>query len=149
MKVILLEDVKSLGKKGEIVQASDAYARNQLIPKKKALEATPKNLNDLKLQKKNDDKIAQENYEAALAMKDKLEQEDVIVEIKMKAGTGGKPFGSVSSKEISKEAKDQLQLELDKKKMVTEPLKSFGVHEVLIKLHPQVKAILRVRVTEE
>ncbi|MCR5666720.1 MAG: 50S ribosomal protein L9 [Eubacterium sp.] len=149
MKVILLQDVKSLGKKGEIVQAADAYARNQLIPKKMAVEATPKNMNDLKLQKKNDDKVAQENYEAALALKAELEQEDKVVEIKMKAGNGGKPFGSVSSKEIAQKTKEQFGFELDKKKMVTEPLKSFGVHEVPIKLHPKVKATLRVRVTEE
>ncbi|SDB01668.1 50S ribosomal protein L9 [Eubacterium oxidoreducens] len=149
MKVILLQDVKSLGKKGEIVQAADAYARNQLIPKKMAVEATPKNMNDLKLQKKNDDKIAQENYEAAVALKNNLEKEDTIVEIKMKSGTGGKPFGSVSTKEIAQKTKEQLGLELDKKKMVTESLKSFGVHEVTIKLHPKVKAVLRVKVTEE
>jgi large subunit ribosomal protein L9 len=147
MKLILLKDVKSLGKKGEIVQVSDSYGRNQLIPKKMGVEATPKALNDLKLQNKHADEVAQENYEAALALKEELA--DKIVEVKMKAGAGGKAFGSVSSKEISQAAKAQLGLELDKKKMqLAEPIKSFGTHEVMIKLHPKVTAMLRVKVTE-
>lgn len=148
MKVILLEDVKSLGKKDEVVKASDAYARNVLIPKKWAVEATPAALNDLKLKNRRAEKHAQENYEKALALKEDLK--DKTVELKMKAGAGGKAFGSVSSKEISQAVKTQLDLELDKKKMLlNEPIKSFGVHEVTVKLHPKVTAILRVKVTEE
>lgn len=148
MKVILLEDVKSLGKKGEIVKASDAYARNILIPKKLGVEATPTALNDLKLQQKHAEKVAQENYEKAVALKEELQ--DKSVELKMKAGAGGKAFGSVSSKEISQAVKSQLGLELDKKKMqLSEAIKSFGVHEVTVKLHPKVTAVLRVKVTEE
>ena len=140
MKVILLADVKSLGKKGEVVNVSDAYARNQLIPKKLGVEANSKTLNDLKLQNKHADKVAEENYQAALKLADE----------KMKAGEGGRTFGSVSTKEISQATHDQLGLELDKKKMqLKEAIKSFGVYEVPVKVHPKVTATLRVKVTEE
>ncbi len=148
MEVILLQDVKSLGKKGEVVKVSDAYARNQLIPKKQAVEATAKARNDLKLQNKHADEVAQENYENALALKKEIE--DKLIEVKIKAGAGGKAFGSVSAKEISQVTKAQTGLELDKKKMVIdEPIKTFGVHEVTVKLHPKVTGTLRVKVTEE
>lgn len=148
MKVILLADVKSLGKKGEIVTVSDAYARNQLIPKKLGVEANNKTLNDLKLQNKHADKVAEENYQAALKLSEDLK--DKLVEVKMRAGEGGRSFGSVSTKEIAQAAKEQLGLELDKKKMqLKESIKSFGTYEVPIKLHPKVTATLRVKVTEE
>ena len=124
MKVILLEDVKNLGKKGEIVTVSDAYARNVIFAKKLGLEATGKNLNDLKLQNKHADKVAQEQLEAAKALAKELE--DKVVEVKMKAGEGGRTFGSVSTKEISAAVKDQLGLEIDKKKMsLNIPIKAF------------------------
>ena len=115
MKVILLEDVKSLGKKGDIVNVSDGYARNAILPKKLGVEATSKNLNDLKLQNQHADKVAQENYDNALALKEKLEE--VTVVCKLKSGEGGKSFGSISSKEISGALKEQTGLEVDKKKM--------------------------------
>ena len=147
MKVILLEDVKSLGKKGEIVTVSDAYARNVIFAKKLGLEATGKNLNDLKLQNKHADKVAQEQLEAARALAKELE--DKVVEVKMKAGEGGRTFGSVSTKEISAAAKEQLGLELDKKKMqLAEPIRSFGVVEVPVKLHTKVTGKLAVHVVE-
>ena len=147
MKVILLEDVKSLGKKGEIVTVSDAYARNVIFAKKLGLEATGKNLNDLKLQNKHADKVAQEQLEAAKALAKELE--DKVVEVKMKAGEGGRTFGSVSTKEISAAAKEQLGLELDKKKMqLAEPIRSFGVVEVPVKLHTKVTGKLAVHVVE-
>ena len=141
MKVILLADVKSLGKKGEVVNVSDAYARNQLIPKKLGVEANSKTLNDLKLQNKHADKVAEENYQAALKLADEIK--DKTVEVKMKAGEGGRTFGSVSTKEISQATHDQLGLELK------EAIKSFGVYEVPVKVHPKVTATLRVKVTEE
>lgn len=148
MKVILLADVKSLGKKGDIVTVSDAYARNQLIPKKLGVEANNKTLNDLKLQNKHADKVAEENYQAALKLAEDLK--DKLVEVKMRAGEGGRSFGSVSTKEISQAAKEQLGLELDKKKMqLKESIKTFGTYEVPIKLHPKVTGTLRVKVTEE
>ena len=147
MKVILLQDVKGKGKKGDILEVSDSYGRNVLIGKKMAVEASGANLNNLKLQKKNDDKIAQENYEAALEMKDKLQ--GIVIEVSMKAGEGGRTFGSISAKEIAQEAVKQHSLELDKKKMMLkEPIRSFGMHEVEIKLHPKVTGMFRVHVKE-
>ena len=145
MKVILLEDVKSLGKRGEIVNTSDAYARNVLFAKKLALEANNKNLNDLRLQNKHREKVEEENLEAAKNLAKKLE--DLKVEVKIRTG---KAFGSVSTKEISAAAKEQLDLDLDKKKMqLDESIKSLGVHEVQIRLHPKVTGILRVHVNAE
>lgn len=147
MKVILLEDVKTLGKKGDIVNVNDGYARNMILPKKLGIEATPKNLNDLKLQNQHADKVAQENYEAAVALGKSLEDKKVTV--KMKAGEGGRTFGSVSTKEIAQAAKEQLGLELDKKKMqLPEPIRSFGMVEVAVKLHPKVTGKLTVHVVE-
>ena len=147
MKVILLEDVKALGKKGEIVNVNDGYARNFILPKKLGLEATSKNLNDLKLQNANEERKAKEILEAAQAFARDLESKSVV--IKMKAGEGGKAFGSVSSKEITKAIQDQLGMEIDKKKLVLpEPLKTFGTHEVPIKLHRDVTGKLAVKVVE-
>ena len=148
MKVILLQDVKALGKKGEVVNVNDGYARNALFPKKLALEANAKNMNDLKLQNQHADKVAQENYEAALALAEELKEKKVVV--KMKGGEGGRTFGSVSTKEIAVAAKEQLGLELDKKKMqLSEPIRSFGTTEVPIKLHPKVTGKFTVHVVEE
>ncbi len=148
MKVILLSDVKSLGKKGEIVTVNDAYARNVLLAKKLAVEANNQNLNDLKLQNRHKEKVEKENLEAAKDLAKKLE--NLKVEVKMKTGEGGRTFGSVSTKEISSAAKSQLNLELDKKKMqLEEPIKSLGMHEVPIRLHSKVTAVLRVHVSAE
>lgn len=148
MKVILIEDVKSLGKKGTIVNVSDGYARNMLFPKKLGLEATPKNINDLKLQKAHEDKVAAEQLAAAKVLAEELK--DKSVELKMKVGEGGRTFGAISTKEIAAAAKEQLGYELDKKKIsVDEPIKSLGVHNVKIKLHPKVTADLKVKVTEK
>lgn len=147
MKVILLQDVKSLGKKGDVVNVSDGYARNMILPKKLGVEATSKNLNDLKLQNQHAEKLAQERLEAARQLAKDLE--DKIVEVKIKAGEGGRTFGSVSTKEISAAVKQQLDLDLDKKKMVlNDPIKALGTYEVGVKLHPQVTGMLRVKVTE-
>ena len=128
MKVILLQDVKSVGKKGEIVNANDAYARNVLFAKKLAVEANNKNLNDLKLQNQHKEKV----------------------EVKIKTGEGGRTFGSVSTKEIAAAVKTQLDLEIDKKKMqLSEPIKSLGMHEISLRLHSKVTGILRVHVSAE
>ncbi len=148
MKVILLQDVKSLGKKGEIVNVSDGYARNMILPKKLGVEATGKNMNDLKLQNQHAEKVAQENLDAAKQLAEEIDK--VQVQVKIKTGEGGKIFGSVSTKEIAAAAKEQLNLELDKKKMqLPDGLKSLGMHEVPIKLHPKVTATLKVKVVEE
>ena len=147
MKVILLEDVKTLGKKGAIVEVSDGYARNAILPKKLGVEATPKNLNDLKLQNQHADKVAQENYENALELARKLEEVKVVVNLKK--GENGKLFGSVSSKEISAALKEQTGIEIDKKKMhLAEAMKNLGTYDVAIKLHPKVTAKLSVKVSE-
>ena len=147
MQVILLEDVKKLGKKGEIVEISDGYARNFVLPKKLGVEANSKNRNDLKLQKANGDKIAKEQLEAARELAGALETKEVA--LKMKSGEGGKAFGSISSKEIAQAAKEQCGLELDKKKIqLPEPIKALGVYEVSVKLHPKVTGKLKVKVTE-
>lgn len=148
MKIILLKDVKSLGKQGEIVDVSDGYARNFILPKKVGVEANSKNMNDLKLQKANEEKRAQELLEAAKELAKVLETKEVVV--KMKSGEGGKTFGSISSKEIAAEAKKQCDLELDKKKIqLPEPIKALGAYEVTVKLHPKVSAKLKVKVVEE
>ena len=147
MDVILLEDVKTLGKKGQIVKINDGYARNYVLPKKLGIEATAKNLNDLKLQNANKEKIAAQALADAESFAEELSKKEIIVSIK--AGEGGKTFGSVSSKEIAAEYKKQCGVEIDKKKIVLdEPIRSFGAYEVKIKLHPKVTGTLRVKVTE-
>lgn len=147
MEVVLLEDVKALGKKGQVVKVNDGYARNFILPKKLGIEATPKNLNDLKLQKANEAKLAAEQLAAAKELGEKLGQSSITLSIK--AGEGGRAFGSVSGKEISAAIKEQLGFEIDKKKLVLpEPLKTFGNHEVPIKLHKEVTAKLMVKVLE-
>ena len=147
MKIILLQDEKKLGKKGDIIEASEGYARNYILPKKIGVEATPKNMNDLKLQKANESKIAQEQLDAAKALAEVLETKQVTV--KIKAGEGGKAFGSVSSKEIAAAYKEQHNLDIEKKKIqLSESLKNFGTYEVSVKLHPQVTGKLTVKVTE-
>jgi len=148
MKVILLEDVKSVGKKGDVVEASEGYAKNFLFKKKLAKEATSANMNDLKLQKQHEDKVAAEILQAAKDFAAQLENEKVVV--KMKAGEGGKAFGSVSSKEIAKAYSEQNGKEIDKKKLVLpDAIKNFGTYEVKVKLHPKVTGTLRVQVVEE
>lgn len=148
MKIILLEDVKSLGKKGEIVNVSDGYARNFVLPKKLGLEATSKNLNDLKLQKANEEKVAQQILEEAKELAKKVEAGKV--EVKIKVGEGGRTFGSVSTKEIAVAVKEQMGYDIDKKKIqLKDAIKTLGTHVVPVKLHQKVTAELKVIVTEE
>lgn len=148
MKVILLQDVKSLGKKGETVNVNDGYARNFILPKKLGVEANNKNMNELRLQKKQEEKLAQEVLDAAKALAAQLEAGKI--EIAIKVGEGGRTFGSVSSKEIAEETKEQLGLEIDKKKIqLKETIKQLGTHVVPVKLHPEVTAELKVVVVEE
>ncbi len=148
MKIILLKDEKKLGKKGDIVEVNDGYARNYVLPKKIGIEANGKNLNDLKLQKAHEDKVAQEKYEAAVELGKKLEA--TPIKMTLKFGNNGKPFGAISSKEIGEEVKKQMSLEIDKKKIsLKDSIKSTGVHEVTVKVHPKVTAKLKVEVTAE
>ena len=147
MKVILLEDVKSLGKKGQLVEVNAGYARNFILPKKLGVEATSKNINDLKLQKAHEDKVAAEQLAAAKVLAEELKNKSV--ELKMKVGEGGRTFGSVSSKEISEAAKKQLNLDIDKKKLQMEnPIRNLGVTNVPVRLHPKVTGSLKVWVKE-
>ena len=143
MKVILLEDVKSLGKKGEVVNVNDGYARNLLFKKNLGIEATKQNLNDLKLQKQNNDKLEAERLEEAKKLAKELEEKEVVLAIK--TGSDGRVFGSVSTKEIAEAAKEQLGYELDKKKMhLKDAIKSIGTFHVPVKLHPKVTVELKV-----
>ena len=145
MKIILLQDVKSLGKKGEIVKVSDGYARNFILPNKLGLEANAKNLNDLKLQKAAQAKLEKEQLEAAQALGAKIEGSAVTVRIK--TGENGKVFGSVSVKEIAEAMKEQLGLEIDKKKIsIANPIRNEGTFSAAVKLHPQVTSELTVKV---
>lgn len=147
MKVILLEDVKSLGKKGDIVNINDGYARNYVLPRKLGMEANNKNMNDLKLRKANEEKIAREQLEQAQDFAKAMEEDEVVLSIK--AGEGGRTFGSISSKEIAQGYMQQCGKEIDKKKIVLpEPIKGFGIFEVGVKLHPSVTGRLKVKVTE-
>ncbi|MDE7319357.1 MAG: 50S ribosomal protein L9 [Lachnospiraceae bacterium] len=147
MKVILLEDVKSLGKKGDLVEVNDGYARNFILAKKLGIEATPKNMNDLKLKRAHEDKLAAQRLEEAKAFAENLK--NVQVTLKIKAGEGGRLFGSISSKEIAQAAKEQLNLEIDKKKLVLpNPIRAVGTTMVPIKLHPKVTGELKVIVQE-
>ena len=148
MKVILLEDVKSLGKKGEVVNVNDGYARNLLFKKNLGIEATKQNLNYLKLQKQNNDKLEAERLEEAKKLAKELEKKEVVLAIK--TGSDGRVFGSVSTKEIAEAAKEQLGYELDKKKMhLKDAIKSIGTFHVPVKLHPKVTVELKVVVKEK
>ena len=147
MKIVLLQDVKALGKKGTVVEVSEGYARNFLLPKKLGAPATADNLNTLKLQKANEERVAAAELAEAKDIAAKIEAGSVTVAIK--GGENGKTYGSVSTKEIADAAKKQLGLDIDKKKLILpEPLKTFGTHEVPIRLHREVTAKLDVHVRE-
>lgn len=147
MQVILLEDVKALGKKGQIVNVNDGYARNFILPKKLGVEANGKNMNDLKLQKANEEKVKKEQLEQAQAYAKQVEA--AVVNVTIKSGEGGKTFGSVSTKEIAAAA-EKAGLKLDKKKMMLdEPIRSLGTHIIQVKLHKDVTAKLTVKVSEQ
>lgn len=147
MKIILLQDEKKLGKKGDIIEASEGYARNYILPKKIGVEATTANLNDLKLKKANDDKVAQQNLDKAKELAEVIDTKSIVV--KIKAGEGGRTFGAVSGKEIAMALKEQHNIEVDKKKIqLAENIKNFGSYDVPVKLHPQVTATMHVKVTE-
>ncbi|WP_310604442.1 50S ribosomal protein L9 [Anaerosporobacter sp.] len=148
MEVILLQDVKALGKKGELVKVSDGYGRNFILSKKLGVEATAKNINDLKLQKANDEKVAKEILEQAKAFAKEMEEKVVVLKIKL--GKDGRTFGSISTKEISIAAKEQLGYDIDKKKMqLAEPIKNMGTFHVPVKIHQKVTGELTVKVTEQ
>ena len=147
MMIILIQDVKKLGKKGEIIEINDGYARNYILPQKLGVEANNRNLNDLKLQKIKEEKDAQRLLDEAKDLAEKIGAQ--IVTVKIRAGEGGKVFGSVSAREIAGAMKKQCDQEIDKNKIqLQEPIRSFGFHAVGIRLHPQVTGTLRVKVEE-
>ncbi|MFV0344002.1 MAG: 50S ribosomal protein L9 [Anaerocolumna sp.] len=148
MQIILTSDVKALGKKGELVNVSDGYARNFILPKKLGMEATPKNLNDLKLQKAAEEKKQKEILDEAKELGKKLET--ITLELKIKTGEGGRTFGSISSKEVAAELIGTHNIDIDKKKLVlADPIKTLGTHTVVAKLHPKVTAEIKVKVSEQ
>ena len=148
MKLILLQDVKSVGKKGDIIDANDGYARNFILPKKLGVEATNANMNDLKLQKANQEKIAAQQLEDAKVLGAKLEE--LKVNMKIKTGEGGRTFGSITAKEIAEALKKQHGIDIDKKKIVMkDAIKSVGSFSVSVKLHTKVTAELSVSVDSE
>lgn len=148
MKVILLEDVKGLGKKGDLVNAKDGYVRNFLFPKNLVIEATEGNLKVLKDKKKSEENKKKAEYEKALKLKETIEKVDI--EIKRKAGEGGKLFGSITSKDIAEVLKSKYNIDLDKRKIVLQDnIKSIGVTTVEVKIHQDVSAIIKIKVEEE
>ena len=147
MQIVLLQDVKSLGKKGDVVKVNDGYARNFILPKKLGVEANAANLNTLKLQKANAEKIEAAKVAEAKELSEKLSNASVT--LKIKTGEGGKTFGSVTGKEIAQAIKYELGIDIDKKRIVLpEPIKAVGTREVQIKLHKEVNANIRVKVEE-
>lgn len=148
MEIILLQDVKKVGKKGELVKLSDGYAKNFILPKKLGVEATNAAKNDMKLKEQADKKRKAEELEAAKQLAESLKDKKIVIAVK--AGDGGRVFGSVTSKEIVKAAKEQLDLTLDKKKIqLSDPIKTLGNKIVPIKIHPKVMGELTITVTEK
>jgi large subunit ribosomal protein L9 len=148
MKVILLEDVKNIGKKGEIINAKDGYARNYLFPKKLAIEATEANLRSLEAAKRRKEEKENELLQEAKALEEELQKKTIV--IKAKTGEQGKLFGSITTKEIADILENDHKISIDKKKFdLEEPIKTVGEYKVKIKLHPQVSAELKVIVTEK
>ena len=148
MKVILLEDVKNVGKKGALINAKDGYANNFLFPKKLAIEATPTNLRNLENAKKQQEEKEREIFEEAKKLEEELMK--VTVVIKTKAGENGKLFGSITTKEIAEHLEEKNGMNIDKRKFeLDEAIKSVGEYSVKVKLHPKVVAKIKVVVTEK
>jgi len=147
MKIILTEDVKSVGKKGDILEVKDGYARNALLPKGLALEATAVTLNQRKLEQKAQDKRKQNELDAAREIEIKLK--DKQIKIPVKTGENGRLFGSVTSKEIAETIKKELGIEIDKKKIqLKEVIKTLGEHNITIKVHPKVTTEIKILIVE-
>ena len=146
MQVILIEDVKSLGKKGTIVKVNDSYARNYIIPRKLGIEANKANLNDLKLQNANAEKLEAAKVANARDMKTAIDQKTVHIAIR--TGKDGKVFGSVTGKEVVEAISKELKVDIDKKKIVMDPIKTIGMTPVNIKLHKDISAVVNVSVEE-
>lgn len=146
MKVILLQDIKGVGKKDQTINASDGYAKNFLMPKGLAVEANAANIKKLERQKAEAEAKAQAELEAAQNLGKEIESK--TIDIKVKVGNNGKLFGAVTNKEVSAALKEQFDIEIDKKKIVVDPIKATGDAEASIKLHPNVTAKLKISVSE-
>lgn len=147
MKVILLQDVKSVGKKGDLINASEGYAKNFLFPKKLAVEATKSNLNEYDLKQKSEAKRKQEELEKAQEIAETLKEQ--VVTIKVKTGGNGKLFGSVTNKEVADAIVEQTKQDIDKKKVsIGDPIKMVGERTATIKLHPKVTAEVTIKIVE-
>ena len=145
MKVILLEDIKGVGKKGQMINTSDGHARNFLIPRKLGVEATDANIKNMEQQKKNEEKKRQQELEEAQALKKSLETKNI--KIAVKSGEGGRIFGSVTSKEIAQAFAEQTGVQIDRKKiLLNDPIKTKGSHQVDLRLHPDVVAKLNIEI---
>ncbi len=143
MKVILLEDVKNVGKKGQVINASDGYAKNHLFPRKLAIEANKGNMTALDRKNKAAEAKLEAEYEEAKALGEKIEK--TTVSITVKSGVSGRIFGAVTGKEIAQALKEQTGIEIDKRKIVIpEPIKTIGENSVTIKLHTKVSAALKL-----
>ena len=148
MKVILLADVKGVGKKDQTINASEGYVKNFLFPRKLAVEANSGNLKKLDNQKKAEDLQRQEELDAAKALGEKIAEQKVV--IKVKTGDNGKLFGAVTNKEIAVALKEQTGLAVDKKKIsLSDPIKAIGEMEVTVKLHPKVSVKLKVEIEQQ
>ena len=147
MKVILLQDVKGHGKKGQLVEASDGYARNYLLPKKLAIEANATNLNALKISDEAKKHHAAE--EKAAAERDGARLRGKTVRVTAKSGTGGRLFGAVTSKEIAETIKAQCGIDVPKNKIVADAIKTLGTFSIKVKLHPDVAVEMTVCVVDE
>ena len=148
MKVILLEDVKGVGKRGDLVNAKTGYARNFLFPRELAIEATPKNRKEWKKRRKLEEARREEELEQATKLKERIES--LSVELKGKAGEGGRLFGSITSSDISKALMEQHDIEIDRRKIeLKDSIKSIGETEVEIRVYQGVSAVLRVKIVEE
>ncbi|WP_268912204.1 50S ribosomal protein L9 [Lentilactobacillus sp. SPB1-3] len=150
MRVIFLQDVRGKGKRGDIKEVPDGYAQNFLIKQGKAKAATPTAMSQLKGQQKAEEKKAEEVLEDAQKVKAVLENDDTVVELTAKAGSDGRLFGSIPSKQIASALDKQYGIKLDKRKIeLNEPIRVAGYTNVPVKLHPQVTAKIRVHVTEQ
>lgn len=147
MKVILLGDIKSVGKKGEVINVSDGYARNFLFPKKLAQQATEGNVHILNVKKENERRKKVEEVEEAQALADKLKGKEII--IKAKAGDNGRLFGAITSKDVAEIIKSQYKISVDKKKIVMETVKQPGAFEIEIKIYPEVSTKMKVVVVSQ
>lgn len=147
MKVILQKDVKGVGKAGELIEAKDGYARNYLLPRKLAVEATADKLNTFKQNEKHKQEVAQREREQAVAISEQLKS--CVVKVPAKAGSNGRLFGAVTSEEISKALKEQYKIDIDKRKIVQEdPIKQYGAYELKCKLGYEVSGVINIQVVE-